>query len=91
MSRLEDFREGGSEKHPRGIRSMESGSGNQINRSALEARIRRQGVDVAWRQAVESYGSAVMATRMITAWVFAWMKSRLRMGASGRGFSQVLL
>ena len=35
--------------------------------------------------------SAVRATSIGTAWVPAWTKSKLRMGTSGRGFSQVCL
>jgi hypothetical protein len=54
VRKLEYFREGGSEKHLRDIRSMWSISGDQIDRSALEDWIARQGVESQWRHAVRS-------------------------------------
>ena len=52
VRKLEYFREGGSEKHLRDIRSMMSVSGEQIDRAALDEWIGRQGVEAQWRQVV---------------------------------------
>ncbi len=54
VRKLEYFREGGSEKHLRDIRSMVGVSGEEIDRSTLEQWIGRQGVEAQWRQAVQS-------------------------------------
>lgn len=50
VRKLEFFREGGSEKHLRDIRTMLTVSGDQIDRSALNEWIVRQGVEAQWRQ-----------------------------------------
>ena len=50
VRKLEYFREGGSDKHLRDIRSMLAVSGEQINRAELEGWIRRQGVELQWKQ-----------------------------------------
>jgi hypothetical protein len=50
VRKLEYFREGGSEKHIRDIRSMLAVSGDQIDRAELEEWIRRQGVEAQWKQ-----------------------------------------
>lgn len=54
VRKLEYLREGGSEKHLRDIRSVLSVSGEEIDRSALEEWIRRQGVEAQWRQATQT-------------------------------------
>jgi hypothetical protein len=54
VRKLEYFREGGSEKHLRDIRSMLGVSGEEIDRSTLEDWIRRQGVEAQWRQVIQS-------------------------------------
>jgi hypothetical protein len=54
VRKLEYFREGGSEKHLRDIRSMLSVSRDQIERGALEEWIGRHGVEAQWRQATQS-------------------------------------
>jgi hypothetical protein len=51
VRKLEYFREGGSEKHLRDIRSMLSISEEQIDKGALEDWVRRQGVGAQWGQA----------------------------------------
>jgi hypothetical protein len=51
VRKLEYFREGGSEKHLRDIRSMLAVSGEQLNRAELEEWILRRGVETQWRQA----------------------------------------
>jgi hypothetical protein len=51
IRKLEYFREGGSEKHLRDIRSMLAVSGDQINRSELEEWIQRRGLEPQWKQA----------------------------------------
>jgi hypothetical protein len=50
VSKLEYFREGGSEKHLRDIRSMLAVSGDQLNRAELEEWIHRRGVEIQWKQ-----------------------------------------
>jgi hypothetical protein len=50
VRKLEYYREGGSEKHLRDIRSMLAVSGDQIDRSELNAWIQRQGVQDQWRR-----------------------------------------
>lgn len=51
VRKLEFFREGGSDKHLRDIRSMLRISGEQIDRAALDEWIRRQGVENQWKLA----------------------------------------
>lgn len=53
VRKLEYFREGGSDKHLRDIRSMLKVSSEQINRANLDEWIKRQGVEAEW-QAVAS-------------------------------------
>jgi hypothetical protein len=50
VRKLEYYREGGSEKHLRDIRSMLAVSGEQIDRSELNQWIQRQGVQDQWRE-----------------------------------------
>ena len=50
VSKLEYFREGGSEKHLRDIRTMLSVSGEQIDRAALEEWIRLKNVQKEWER-----------------------------------------
>ena len=50
VRKLEFFREGGSEKHLRDIRSMQAVSGEQIDREALNEWIQRQGVQAEWNR-----------------------------------------
>lgn len=52
VRKLEYFREGGSEKHLRDIRSMLAVSGEQLDRPALNEWIARRGVEAEWRKAV---------------------------------------
>ena len=54
VRKLEYWREGGSEKHLRDVRSMLSISGDQMDRPALEDWIARQGVEAQWRQVIQS-------------------------------------
>jgi hypothetical protein len=54
VRKLEYFREGGSEKHLRDIRSMLNVSGDQIDRSILDDWIARQGVVTQWKQACQT-------------------------------------
>jgi hypothetical protein len=49
VRKLEYYREGGSEKHLRDIRSMLAVSGDQFDRPALEEWIRKCGVGAEWR------------------------------------------
>jgi hypothetical protein len=49
VSKLEYYREGGSEKHLRDIRSMIATSGTQLDQSALNDWIQRRGLDAEWR------------------------------------------
>ena len=50
VRKLEYFREGGSEKHLRDIRSMLAISGEQLDRAALNEWITRRGVEAEWRK-----------------------------------------
>jgi hypothetical protein len=50
LRKLEYFREGGSEKHVRDIRSMLAISGELIDHPELEAWVRRRGLDAVWNQ-----------------------------------------
>ena len=54
VRKLEYFREGGSEKHLRDIRSMLKVSHDQIDRAALGDWIARQGVTEQWKQAEQT-------------------------------------
>jgi hypothetical protein len=49
VRKLEYYREGGSEKHLRDIRSMLAVSGDQLDRPALNDWIQRRGLQTAWR------------------------------------------
>jgi hypothetical protein len=49
VRKLEYFREGGSEKHLRDIRSMLAVSGDQIDRGALESWISRRDLQQQWQ------------------------------------------
>src|SRR5262249_14012872 len=53
VRKLEYFREGGSEKHLRDIRSMLSISEDQIDKRTLNDWVRRCGVEAQWRRAVQ--------------------------------------
>jgi len=48
--KLEFYREGGSEKHLRDIRSMLAVSGDQIDRAELDEWIRRRGLEPQWKE-----------------------------------------
>jgi hypothetical protein len=50
VRKLEYFREGGSDKHLRDIRTMLKVSGEQINRADLDEWIKRQGVEAEWKE-----------------------------------------
>jgi hypothetical protein len=50
VRKLEYYREGGSEKHLRDIRSMLAISGEQIDRSELNQWIQRHGVQEQWKK-----------------------------------------
>jgi hypothetical protein len=50
VRKLEFYREGGSEKHIRDIRSMLAVSGDQIDKSELNEWIQRRGVQEQWRK-----------------------------------------
>ena len=50
VRKLEFYREGGSEKHLRDIRSMLAVSGDQIDKSELNEWIQRRGVHEQWRK-----------------------------------------
>ena len=54
VRKLEYYREGGSEKHLRDIRSMLAVSGAQLDRPALNDWIQRRGLQTAWRLVSES-------------------------------------
>jgi len=54
IRKLEFFREGGSEKHLRDIRSMLAISGEQIDRAALDDWITRRELQNQWRQVLEN-------------------------------------
>jgi hypothetical protein len=49
VRKLEYYREGGSDKHLRDIRSMLAVSGDQINRTELDEWIRRGGLQAEWK------------------------------------------
>ena len=49
VRKLEYYREGGSEKHLRDIRSMLTISGEQLDRQALNDWVERRGVQAEWR------------------------------------------
>ena len=51
VRKLEFFRQGGSEKHLRDIRSMLAISGDQIDHTELRQWIRRLGLEVEWQRA----------------------------------------
>jgi hypothetical protein len=50
VRKLEYFREGGSDKHLRDIRSMLAVSGDQIDHTELIEWIRRRGVELEWKR-----------------------------------------
>jgi hypothetical protein len=58
VRKLEYYREGGSEKHLRDIRSMLAVSGDQLDRSALNEWIQRRGLQTEWRLASEKSGKS---------------------------------
>jgi hypothetical protein len=49
VRKLEYYREGGSEKHLRDLRSMLSVSGDQLDQSALQDWIQRRGLQTQWK------------------------------------------
>jgi hypothetical protein len=49
IRKLEYYREGGSEKHLRDIRSMVAVSGEQFDKSALADWVQRRGLEAEWR------------------------------------------
>ncbi len=50
VRKLEFYREGGSDKHLRDIRSMLAVSGDQINRAELDEWIRGRGLEAEWKK-----------------------------------------
>ncbi|HKS37130.1 MAG TPA: hypothetical protein VJW76_08075 [Verrucomicrobiae bacterium] len=56
VRKLEYYREGGSEKHVRDIRSMLAVSGDQLDRPALNEWIQRRDLQTEWRLASEKPG-----------------------------------
>jgi hypothetical protein len=52
LSKLEFYREGGSEKHLRDIRSMLAVSGNEIDRALIERAVGELGLAEQWRRAL---------------------------------------
>ena len=50
VRKLEFYREGGSDKHLRDIRSMLAVSGDQINRAELDGWIRGRGLEAQWKE-----------------------------------------
>jgi hypothetical protein len=50
VRKLEYYREGGSEKHLRDIRSMLAVSGDQMDTAALNEWIQRRGVEAEWKE-----------------------------------------
>ena len=50
VRKLEYFREGGSDKHLRDIRSMLAVSGDQLDRAALNDWIVRRGLEAEWQK-----------------------------------------
>jgi len=59
VRKLEYYREGGSEKHLRDIRSMLAVSGDQLDRPELEDWIRRRGLQTEWRLVSENRGESL--------------------------------
>ncbi len=57
VRKLEYYREGGSEKHLRDIRSMLAVSGDQLDQLELNDWIQRQKVQEQWRKATEGLGN----------------------------------
>jgi hypothetical protein len=51
VRKLEYYREGGSEKHVRDIRSMLAVSGGSLDREALDGWIGRRGLEAEWQRA----------------------------------------
>ncbi|HXR47761.1 MAG TPA: hypothetical protein VN784_10005 [Candidatus Limnocylindrales bacterium] len=56
VRKLEYYREGGSEKHLRDIRSMLAISGDQLDRPALDEWIQQRGLQTEWRRVSTSPG-----------------------------------
>jgi hypothetical protein len=56
VRKLEDWREGGSEKHRRDIRSMLAVSGDRIDRAALDHWIQRRGLASEWSKVTREPG-----------------------------------
>jgi hypothetical protein len=56
VRKLEYYREGGSEKHLRDIRSMLAISGDQLDRSALSGRVQQRGLQAEWQLVSKSPG-----------------------------------
>ncbi|MEI9863188.1 MAG: hypothetical protein WDN00_01235 [Limisphaerales bacterium] len=54
VRKLEFYREGGSDKHLRDIRSIINVSGSQINQADLNEWVQRQGVEAEWKKAWEN-------------------------------------
>jgi len=54
VRKLEYYREGGSDKHLRDVRSMLAVSGDQFDRSALNEWIQRRGLQAEWRLVSEN-------------------------------------
>lgn len=52
LRKLEYFREGGSEKHLRDIRTMSKVSGDQLDRVAMSEWVSRLGLEAEWRLAL---------------------------------------
>src|SRR6058998_3543622 len=50
IRKLEYFREGGSEKHLRDVRSMLGVSGDQLDRATLSDRVRQRGLEMEWEK-----------------------------------------
>ena len=50
IRKLEFYREGGSQKHLRDIRSMLAVSGDQMDRTELDEWIRRRGLEPQWKE-----------------------------------------
>jgi hypothetical protein len=49
VRKLEYYRESGSEKHLRDLRSMLAVSGEQLDQSALQDWIQRRGLQAGWK------------------------------------------
>jgi hypothetical protein len=58
VRKLEYYREGGSEKHLRDIRSMLAVSGHQLDRPSLNEWIQRCGLQTEWQLASENPGAS---------------------------------